>query len=141
MLDIDYPDDFLLFGIVSSEKNYRLAWLLNTLTEHDFERKDDIDYFVNHEPAAAFARFDYYDELNRLSYHLVENKDDAYFLLPELKNIDYLMMVKGAIEYFESEAYVKLLSSIAEIQFVTSIDISQLKSKNNLIIPEFNTFD
>lgn len=137
LLDIDFDDDFLLIGIVTQEKYYRIAWLLNQILKSDFSLKDEIVLFQSNLPKAKFTRLDYHDEINKITYHLIENKDESHFLLPEIKNIDYLLMIKGATEFLLLHAIVDKIKKLKEVQLVTSIELKKLKSKHHLFIPEY----
>jgi hypothetical protein len=137
VLDINFDDEFLLFGIVTQEKYYRLAWLLNQELNLNFCLKEEIIIFQSNIPKAKFTRLDNHDDINKISYHLIENKDEGHFLLPEIKNIDYLLMIRGATEFILPQTLIDNIKKLQEVQLVTSIDLEKLKSKHHLFIPEY----
>lgn len=104
-LKLEYePDyDFLLLGIVSFERDYRLSWEMNARLGLDLVRTED--HKLSHPKTRKeqlFSCFVYEDEDSYLSYKLLSNKSDMGFLLDSLKNIDFLLVVSG--EYYDSLA-------------------------------------
>jgi len=125
-----------MFGVVSNERPHRMAWILNENLGFNFERKDDIHFLNKEQQESFFSRFEFIDDLNRLQYHLLGNNDDGQRLLPELKNIDYLLIIKGAIDYVDPKLFLGRVKSLENIQLITELDPNVLKSKQNLIIPD-----
>ncbi len=100
-LTLDFiPDfEFLLLGIVSYEKDYRLAWEINQKLLMDFARTGD--HSVKHRQSGTEQLFScyYYDDDNTyLNYRLLSNRSENGILLDAVKNIDYLLVISG--EYF-----------------------------------------
>jgi hypothetical protein len=122
----------LLYGIVSQEKPHRLAWLLNKIHPYKFVRIDDYELEINSKPN-AFAQFIFDDEENHTQYVILSNKDESSFLIPELRNFDYLLLIKGAIDFFEDETLKNNIKTIPSIQIIFEVETDKLKSKQNLI--------
>lgn len=131
-LDIEFEYDFLLFGIVSPEKPYRLAWQINHKYPYSFERTEDYGINLNDKPY-SFSRFDFKHDENHTAYILLANKDEGAFLLPELRNFDYLLLVNGALDFFDESALRQDIGSVPSVQIVYAVDINTLKSKQNLV--------
>ena len=55
------------------------------------------------------------------------------FLLPEYKNIDYILKIDNAPYGFALEQIIQKISEIDEVLTVYEIDQNTIKSKNNLI--------
>ncbi len=73
------------------------------------------------------------DEENHTTYYLIANKDENIFLLPELKTFDYILIIKGAVDFFEEEQLKDAIKKISEVQIIYPIDVEKLKSKSHLI--------
>jgi hypothetical protein len=131
-LDIEYEYDFLLFGIVSTEKPYRLAWQINQVYPYDFERINDYQLELNDKPCSFFT-YRFTHEENHTAYFILSNKDDNQLLLPDLKNFDYLVLISGATDFFDTEKFKDDLNSVRGIQLIYSIDVNTIKSKQNLM--------
>jgi hypothetical protein len=135
-LETEIPDSFLLLGIASQEKSHRMAWLINRDTAFQLYKEDDLVLYKNDLPIAYFNRFDFADEINRTSYTLLDNSFENSHLLPELKNIPYLLIIKGAIDFLQLDELIQKIKTINGVQLVSKIDISKLKSIAQLILPE-----
>lgn len=118
--------------MVSQEKPHRLAWLLNKIYPYKFVRVDDYELEINSKPC-AFAQFIFDDEENHTQLVILSNKDESSFLIPELKNFDYLLLIKGATAFFEEDTLKNNVKTIQSIQIIFEVETDKLKSKQNLI--------
>ena len=57
----------------------------------------------------------------------------TYHLLPEYKNVDYLIKISNDTQYFNEKVILGKIQSIPQIITSYSIDTDKLKSKENLI--------
>jgi hypothetical protein len=132
-LDIGFDYDFLLLGIVSQEKAHRLVWFINKELAYNFCHSGELVLYEEEKPSAEFTRYDFADEINHLEFFLIENKDESSYLLPELRHVDYFMMIKGALDFLDVKHLIDQIKPLEPIQLVTEIDHHKLKSKQNLI--------
>lgn len=132
-LDIAYEYDFLLLGIVSREKFHRLVWLINEQLGHNYAHAGELELFDQEKSTAAFTKYEFIDELNHLEFVLFENKDESVYLIPEMRTIDYFMMIKGALDFVDLKVLIQNLKPVDSIQLISEIDPQKLKSKQNLI--------
>ena len=151
-------DDFLeeehyaLIGIHCVIEDYRLAFLINQTLDIKLRRR--LDDLTNPSLNSSYALFEWFDEKQLTTYHLVANtckvqhnnlqqqsnslfgEDSSgatnFYLLPEFKKVNYLLKIQT--EFHNKEKII--LNNILRIpQVVTaySIDADALKSKDNLI--------
>lgn len=70
-------------------------------------------------------------------FRLIKNKnlvgDSLVYLLPEMKEFDYLIMLEGQGDSFLAEEIINTLKTQSDIQYITQVDVTKLKSKENLI--------
>lgn len=135
-LDSGYDEDFLMFGLVCGERPHRLAWMMNETGTFHFVRLNDIHFYGKANAEYFFPRFRYTDEINHLDYHLLGNKDEGQFLIPELRHVDYLLILKGAIDYFDAKEFIQQTKNLETVQLVTELNPAVLKSRENLILPD-----
>jgi hypothetical protein len=133
LLDIGFDYDFVLYGIVSQESPHRLAWLINNATHSQFNRMDDSSFSFEEGDELILCRYHFIDELNRLEFDLFSNKDGVNYWLPELRKIDFFLIVKGALESFHKRKYTEPFKSIDGIQLISEIHHEKLKQKERLI--------
>ena len=136
-LIINYNFDFELFGIISTIKEYKLAWLINKHLGFHLVKEQDIAYeFINLDNLIVS---NYLYETENVSLRLLKNKSENKnsekigYLIPELHEFDFLIMKNGAIDGIEDKDLLSRMQNIEEIQYITSLDINKLKSKENLI--------
>lgn len=137
VLDTEFEYDFDLIALVSPVKDYRLCWLINKHLNIDLCRNEDLEINLTREKKLAyFSLYSYYDNLDKLSVFLLNNKFNNDYLLPELKQADFLLMIKGGLADIEKDRYVSAIKAIPVVQTLFEINPYSLKSKQNLIFDE-----
>ena len=151
-VDDFYDDSFSLIAIHCSLEDYRLAYLLNKHLNISLVRKpQDLDYKYF---AATYSIFEWEDKKQHTTWNLVSNickrEEDGlqssgslfntsntilktYHLLPEFKNVDYLIKVMNEDQSFDEKQILDTLQSIPQLVTSYSIDVEHIKSKDNLI--------
>ena len=131
------PDfDFKLLEIVSPIREYRMAWLINQELELNLVKADDLELeFLN---AEKLEIAQYFLSLPHGFIQLLKNKainstQSLAYLIPELKNLDYFLLIQDETEELDLINFVKKLSRNPLVQSIVRIDISKLKSKENLL--------
>ena len=136
-IKIDPEFNFILIGIATPLQDYRMAWFINNILYKQLAKIDDL---VVADPVnrvqTAYGRFDFVEELTKSVFHLVQNKQGANNLVPELKELDYLLLIKGEYYRPRKNEIVKKIRRIEQILAVAIIDVTTLKSKNNLIFED-----
>ena len=126
--------DFLLIGISTSEREYKLIWHLNALLGIQFSKIDN--HVLFHKKLMEdqeFSTFNYVDEISYIDYRIIANKSESHVLLEELKAIDYFLIVNGEFDDGFTEDLQSKLRSVPYIQAVFLIDPNSLKSKERLL--------
>jgi len=125
-LTFSYENDFHLIGIASHENDYRLSWAINASLRIDLTKEKD---FTIHHPKnkieANYSMYGYSDLNNYNTYHLISNKSEKGFLLPELKNIDFILRVTGFSELDSLDVLLKKLKKIDIIITAFHIEIPE----------------
>jgi len=135
-LQIEPTFDFELLGIVSPIREYRMAWLVNQELEINLVKADDLELeFLNSEKLEIAQ---YFLSLPHGFIQLLKNKalnssQQLAYLIPELKNLDYFLLVQDETEQLYLSNFMEKLSRNPLVQSIVRIDISKLKSKENLL--------
>ncbi len=157
-LDISDDYDFLLIGISSHEKDYRICWALNKKLNLDLVKKDSLEIKGKKQTTPSFFSFFVFDKPDEfLEYSVIANfsenkvlvsKDDNLFkqdktkqdnksgnelLIPEQKQMNYFFVIRGELDDDELDELVKQIKEIDVVQTAMRIEVKQLKSKHNLI--------
>lgn len=139
-LDISYEIDFDLVAINANIKEYRLAWFLNKTFGWNLAKMDNIELSFKGNRELIISNFLYRTEYQ--TYRLIKNraadsKDqmNAFnaFIIPELRNFDYFIMMESESEAFDLKAFISEIKQISFVQFAVIMDANTLKSKDNLI--------
>jgi hypothetical protein len=79
--------------------------------------------------------YEYKDEMNRLDFFLVNNKeeDTSRYWIPELKNMDYFIVVKGAIEAFKKRKFIQQFKKTQGVRLITEFQLDKIKQKERLL--------
>jgi len=132
-----YPMDFGLIGIVSSVKEYTLAWHLNQLDEFQLEKGDDvkIEFEDNHQIRVSALL----EETEFRSVHLLKNKlvsssmPSAQYLLQELQQFDFFLKLSSETDENWAKDLLLRLKNIPVIDYCLLIDVNKVKMKDNLV--------
>ena len=128
--------DFELLGIVSPIRDYRMAWLVNKELELNLVKVDDLELeFLS---AEKLEISQYFLSLPHGFIQLLKNKalnssEQLAYLIPELKNLDYFLLAQDETDQLELSNFMEKLSQNPLVQSIVRIDISKLKSKENLL--------
>lgn len=136
-LQVTYDFDFLLLALNASVKPYKLAWSLNKDLGLNLVKSENIEIGFNEQKSLSIQNFIDSDEFQtvRLLRNRAEDINGAFnaFLLPELKNFDYFLLLENETNTFNENAFISEIKQIPFVQFITRIDTQSLKSKDNLI--------
>lgn len=152
VLDDFYDESYCLIAIHCRLQDYRLAYLLNKHLDLRLARMEhDLDYKYL---AASYSIYEWVDETQFATWNLISNicKREVemlhssgslfdtrqqtlktYHLLPELKNVDYLIKMSCESLQNKEKSCLKKLQTIPQIITSYSVDLSRIKSKEHLI--------
>jgi len=127
--------NFYLLGIVSSMADYQLAWHINGALKINLTREEDHKINFKSDKYVSTAKFTF--GTAHQNFIFFKNKASAgegqNYLLPEVKNIDYLLMINDETENLEILNVKNTLSKIKNVILIQLIEVDQLKSIENLI--------
>lgn len=116
-------------------KDYRLAHFINRTLELDLVRQE-VEIEV---PGLGGIQHNY---LSYFSFMVEESETEIYFfankaafsyLIPELKEVDFFLMQSPG-NHQETEYNLKMLHKLERVENVFLLDVSVLKSKENLLL-------
>jgi hypothetical protein len=128
--------DFELLGLVSPVKDYKMAWLINRELDLNLVKSDDIQIEFLSSPQLEISQ--YLLSLPHGFVQLLKNKalntsQQLAYLVPELRNLDYFLLVQDQTHQTSIATFVDHLAKSPYIQSVVRLDISKIKSKENLL--------
>ena len=136
-LEISYDFAFHLVALNTSVKEYKLAWSLNRELQLDLTKKDNIS--IDFSKGKPLAISNYICEKEYQTFRLLRNRSENFdnqinaYLIPELKNFDYFLMVADDSTTFDINPFISTIKQIPFVQFAVTVDTAVLRSKDNLI--------
>ena len=157
VLEIEYDYDFVLIGISSHEKDYRFCWSLNNKLNIELAKTDSLEIKGKKQVTPSYFSFFTFDNPDEfIEYSVIANFSESKslavaeaglfggeratqeqreneFLIPEHKQMNYLMVIRGELEDEEVNELIKQIREIDIVLTAVRIDPKNLKSKQNLI--------
>ncbi len=136
-LVVNYDYDFDLYGMISPSKEYTLAWHLNRGLGIRLVKEADMQFEVAGQRTVYISN--YVCHCQHYIVRLLRNKPAEgagtgfAWLLPELKEFDYFLLLQGHHNLFDGPEHRQHLNNLAVIQYFTKIDTANLKNRENLI--------
>ncbi|MFC5625007.1 IPExxxVDY family protein [Algoriphagus winogradskyi] len=133
---IEHTYDFELLGLVSPVKDYKMAWLINRDLDLNLIKSDDLLLEFMTLPSLKISQ--YFLSLPHGFVQLLRNKalnstNQVSYLIPELKSMDYFLLVQDETFQISINTFANQLAKNRYIQNVMKLDVSKLKSKENLL--------
>lgn len=135
-LVIEPTFDFELLGLVSPVKDYKMAWLINKELNLSLSKAEDLILEFVATPRLEISQ--YFLSLPYGFIQLLKNKAlnsslQLAYLVPELRNLDYFLLLQDQTEQTNIITFAEQLSKNPMIQSVVRLDINKIKSRENLL--------
>ncbi|MEM6525062.1 MAG: IPExxxVDY family protein [Bacteroidota bacterium] len=133
-LNVEFNYDFILFGLSSSVKFFKLAWAINRQLHLQLVRQPDHMITLKNSSEANFGIYTWQSETGVIE--LFKNKSldkEGQYLVPEFNHFDYLIRVDSALQSFSKEEILKELRDVPWIEYIAALDVKNLKSKDNFL--------
>lgn len=138
-LDIEYEIDFKIFGIITAIQEFKIAHYLNTKLRLQFKRINDREIYDSKSKLFQFFKQFYFkDDLDKIEYYLIKNKNLSSFCLPEFKILDYLLLISGEKYNQNDKQLLNQLNNIKTVSSVMYIEAEKVKNVENILIDECN---
>ncbi len=133
-LTLDVTPEFHLLALVTTLPYYRLCYFVNKHLSLDFVLQAPIAIQAKADQRMLYFYFyEYYDPLEQMTYKLFINKHEGSVLIPELKRVDYFLILEGEFAAEQSPSIASKLEVIPAIQGIYEIDPADLRSWQNLL--------
>ncbi len=126
--------EFELIGISTIEDDYKISWAINKCLDIKLQRDDNLE--IKNEKKStvqSFSVFKGFFSGTGDKIKLVANKSFEGFLIEELKNIDFFLVIYSDKEKSPVKIIIKELKSNSAINIALIIDPNKLKSKEKLL--------
>lgn len=126
--------DFILIAITSVLKDYRMCFKINKQLQFQFYRTDELSLSkTDSKPPTLFSTYQYQLEQSETDMYLIANKGSDAFLVPEMKQADFFILIKNYIDDEDLQQLLINLNKIPDVSVAIQVNPKKLKSKENLI--------
>lgn len=80
-----------------------------------------------------FSRYFYLIPETETEFYILANKGSEGFLVPEMKKVDFFLLIRNYIDRDELRGIISGINKIPEVLVAVEVDPKKLKSKENLI--------
>lgn len=133
-LDLEQDYSFGLIGISSHENDYKLSWALNARLKTNLAKSANL---VLPEPKSGLEQeFSHYtcDQSPwPCHFHLISNRSENGYLIPELQKIDYFLKITGEFATQDLTSILGKIKDSGAVLAIFNLDASGLKSRDRLI--------
>jgi hypothetical protein len=128
------PVIFSLIGISCHVKDYRISFLLNKHLGYEFLKIEDLKLTLNNKKdPAEFSLYYYSNEDYFNSYYLLANRSQELVLAPEIKQVDFLLIVEGEFKKAQKDKLIKLIRNIPNVLTAYEIKFTEIKNYETLL--------
>ena len=135
-VDNNLNEDYQLIGIVSSSKEFKIAWIINDSLKVSLSKIDNEIINLSNGSSISISHLLY--KRNRGFIRLINNKiindTEKLNLISSLSNFDYIIQFSSNFFEFESFNIINILKSYNDIQFANFVDNNLIKEKYLLYI-------
>ena len=134
-LVVDHQIDFLVWGLVSTTKDYKLAWQINQTLKIDLVKQDDlvISFVKGADLKVSNYLFTTENTEIRLLKNRGEGKDSVNYLAPEQQQFDFFVLLKSDDDTLDNANVQALLKDVDAVNYLVLVDLEKLKSRDNFI--------
>jgi hypothetical protein len=125
--------DFVLIAITTSLRDYRLCHYINKRLNFNFIKSPDLELIQNGAPV-YFSLYQYHWEASETDFYFIGNKGSDGYLVPEMRKVDYFIMIRNYIAGDELEKLVSDVNRMPEIVAAVKVDPKKIKSRENLLL-------
>ena len=126
--------DFVLLAITTSLKDYRSCYLINKHLNLNFIKIPDLEVELNPEAnPVLFSIYHFKADDADADYYFIANRGTEGYLVPEMKQADYFILIKNYIDEYDVENITSALNKIPELVTAIKIDPKKIKSRENLL--------
>jgi hypothetical protein len=115
-------------------KDYRISFLLNKHLGSDFLKMEDLKITLNNKKdPTEFSLYYYHDEDYFNKYYLVANRSQELVLAPEIKQVDFLIIVEGEFTKTQKDRLIKSIRNITNVNMAYEIKFAEIKNHETLL--------
>jgi hypothetical protein len=132
-IDIDYFEGYQMLGIVSSLKDYTLAFYINTKLDIELKKYNDIRFSDKSDNIYGFSWYYFFNNHVSAKIYLISNKSASARLIPSKKQMDYFMLFKDFSNIGFATSSIQNIRKINNVMAVFNLDLNNIKDADLFI--------
>jgi hypothetical protein len=135
VLKFEIDLDFALIAITTPLKDYRICYFINKQLNFNLKKITDlaVDIYQGNTEPVYFSNYHFQWEATETDFFFIANRGSDGLLIPEMREVDYFLLIKNFIDETDLNAIVSGLNRITEILAAVKIDPKKIKSRENLL--------
>lgn len=126
----DESDELFIFGLVSSEPDYKLSLMINRKLGISLRNSGAVEIKGEKGKLISFSRFSDTSGAPELVFSLISNKSGSDLFLRKLKNVDFIFHYSDTYSIHDPARISDKLKELDGVTGVFRLDAEQLKEKN-----------
>jgi len=110
-----------------------LCYKINKQLNTNFSRIDELGLTFKSDSPSFFSRYFHQTPNSDTEFYFLANKGTEGYLIPEMKKVDYFILIKNFIDQDDLNFILEGLNKLPEVVVAAEVDPEKLKSKENLI--------
>jgi len=135
-LQVEHHYEFDLLGLMAPLKDYKMAWVINSSLGIRMVKAKDYELEFLNQPDLVISQFILEKEhgfIQLLKNRSFSDSGQTLYLVPELKIMDYFLLLQDYTYQTNLNLLIEQLSGSKFVQNVVKLDVSKIKSKENLL--------
>ncbi|MDX9941288.1 MAG: IPExxxVDY family protein [Bacteroidales bacterium] len=122
-LKLGYESPFTVFSVFTSEKEYRLAWLINQQLGIELKRIADYSHYFSESQSGYFPIYRHHYKQYRMQMFLLGNKGEEGPIVNSSPVPDFLILFWNRSGLFDLKQFQKDVKKIQQVQ--TLVELNQ----------------
>ena len=131
----DFFENTRLLGIMAPVKDYQFCWQINNQVGLDFRINNEIEIQLTKKKRNYFfSVYEYCEPTGSLAHYVYNNQFDGEYLLPELRHLDFLWLMKGdEVSNEDLQQMISAIRTINGVQLVIELTNEKIRNKEHLV--------
>lgn len=121
-LKLGYESPFTVFSVFTTQKDYRLAWLMNQQLGIEFKRIGDYSHCFSESQKADYPLYHFHYQEYRMQMFLLGNKSTEGPIITETPVPDFLVLFWNVSGFFDLKQFHKDVRKIQQVQTMAPLD-------------------
>ncbi|MEE4177491.1 MAG: IPExxxVDY family protein [Bacteroides sp.] len=121
-LKLGYESPFTVFSVFTTQKDYRLAWLMNQQLSIELKRIGDYTHSFSESQKAGFPLYHFHYRQYRMPIFLLGNKSTEGAIVTDTPVPDFLVLFCNVSEFFDLKQFQKEMRKIKQVQTLAPLD-------------------